>query len=649
MTTAKNRPNLSSEELARYKVVFALRRVGPEMQSDVLADGTVVARTGISVSNPIKLPEGIVLDRDTLFSAFQKAAAGEPQSEMRDIDGVKRDVEIIMDDRAAYLTYGTHRIAFPHAALLSTKPERRQRAMSAILKCCTLTAQARAQLQAIISKVDYSQADFFEARTILAGAPESFATSLREAADKGKLGKIDLLPSEIEHWENLTARRLTSELLVDFIQNELADERASRLAHPMDAIDVISLTFGGPELVPLEVMRQFGADELLAALRHLLQFKDPFAMAGAFDICADRAASDVRFVNVGDEILDRLVGDRQRLHGELTTFAAAFVIASAYLAEHQVLQRQPAFWRRLAAASHAALVTRVLGGNSNEEASLLSWATRISGKTFYLSVLNDADVEPRWRPDWISPNFVAADIYGRLLASLQRLGDNGPESWRRKLEEAKDSIMSDVPAMAPNFPALTQGWRMPSSDPPPADTPLGELFSEFGEQPGVGKFLQFMQLTYTFGFPVQMRESVLKAVQALRSELATILPDHAQAALDLAAFIAARNRDTELAEAVAVLAIERLVRSRDVDRLLPTISALVECAAAFTDRKDALETLARRLENLAFVAPAALLPDVLDAFRILQSINEDLSPLLGRAIATARVGMPRVAVAERQY
>jgi hypothetical protein len=64
-----------------------------------------------------------------------------------------------------------------------------------------------------------------------------------------------------------------------------------------------------------------------------------------------------------------------------------------------------------------------------------------------------------------------------------------------------------------------------------------------------------------------------------------------------------------------------------------------------TDRKEALATLARRLENLAFVAPAAALPDALDIFRVLQSINEDLRPLLSRAIATARLGMPTVAAA----
>jgi len=109
--------------------------------------------------------------------------------------------------------------------------------------------------------------------------------------------------------------------------------------------------------------------------------------------------------------------------------------------------------------------------------------------------------------------------------------------------------------------------------------------------------------------------------------------------LDLAAFIAARNRDAELAEAVAVVAIERLVMTQHVDRLLPTISVIVECAAALTDRKEALGILARRLENLAFAAPAKSLPEALDAFRILQSINENLSPLLGRAIAMARLAM----------
>jgi hypothetical protein len=171
------------------------------------------------------------------------------------------------------------------------------------------------------------------------------------------------------------------------------------------------------------------------------------------------------------------------------------------------------------------------------------------------------------------------------------------------------------------------------------------MFTKLATEPTVENFLMFIQLTYALGFPPDARGSVLKAVQSLRNEIAATPPDHAQAALDLAAFIAARNHDAELADAVAVVAIERLVATQDVDRLLPTASVLVECAAAMTDREEALTTLARRLENLAFVSSAEALPEALDIFRILQAINEDLGPLLGRATATARLGLPRIAAA----
>jgi hypothetical protein len=43
-------------------------------------------------------------------------------------------------------------------------------------------------------------------------------------------------------------------------------------------------------------------------------------------------------------------------------FAAAFIIATAHLAMHDVLRRQPVYWRRLVAASHASLIVRMRMG-----------------------------------------------------------------------------------------------------------------------------------------------------------------------------------------------------------------------------------------------------------------------------------------------
>lgn len=129
-----SRPDITPEELAKFRVTFALGRLSKELQSDVLADGAIAEQVGIAVSNPINLPEGVVLDRRNFFSAFQKAADGEPIQDVVDVEGVRREMKIEVQNEVAIASYGAHRIAFPQAALLSANPERRQQILAAILK-----------------------------------------------------------------------------------------------------------------------------------------------------------------------------------------------------------------------------------------------------------------------------------------------------------------------------------------------------------------------------------------------------------------------------------------------------------------------------------------------------------------------------------
>lgn len=641
-----NPTDIPPDELARLRVSFGLRRMSREVQNDVLSDGTLAAELNIELSSPIKLPDGLTIERSVLFFAFQRAADGEVITELPDDKGILREIKLEIEADSAVITDRKHRVNFPQAALLTKNVDRRRALCADILKNKTLNIQARAKFEAIVEKHNFSEDDFFAASDLLAGAPENFADDLREAATTGSLSIDNFVSPNTAHWENVFAKHQSSQTLAEFVSGELAAERRARVADdPQAAIDTISLTFGAPELVPLEMLREMDASILLDSLKRLTEVPDPFALCGAFDLCIDRASADRRFLEVAEIILEKLAGDPKQLLGELNTFATAFVIATAHLAQHEVMRRQPPFWRRLAVFSHACLVTRVLGSNSVEDHSLLSWATRLSGKQFYLSVLNEAHVEPRWRPDWVSPGYLAADIYGRVSASLQKLGDDISSAWLQKLEVAKPLLIKDIPPMAHTFPAIPQGEWTPPPDMPLPETPLAEMFTKLAADPSVDNFLMYIQLAYAYGFPVEARESVLKVIQSLRSQIATTEPGHAQAALELAAFIAARNRDAEIAEAVATVAIEMLVGTQTIDRVLPTATVILECAAAQVNRNEAIAALARHLENLSFVAPANALPETLDILRILQNLNEDLAPLLGRAIATARLGFPRISVA----
>lgn len=641
--------DIPQEELARYRTRFALRRLSTEVQSAVLSDGVIAARMDLDLSHPVRLPEGITIDRAVLFAAFQRAADGEPITEILDASGVKRDTKLEIEGDAAVLTYGTHRVSFPQAILLSANPSRRKEAAAQLAHRFTLSMQSRAQIEVIIAKTPYTHDDFFNACNVLLSAPEPFSDALTDAAKTGTLGISNFLPDHDAYWENITARRLASETMAEFVADELAAERAASIGRdPVVAVDVMSLTFGAYELVPLDALRAIDTDGLLQSLRRLLSVPDPHALAAALDICADRASADIRFVELGNEILDQLLADPKRLHGELATYATAYIIAGAHLAKHEKLRREPVYWRRLAAAAHAALVTRVLGSTADDDGEhpLFDWAMRLCGKTFYLSVLNDAHVEPRWRPDWITANFLAADIYGRLRYVLQRLGDASPPSWRKKIDDARDAVNQDVPPYAHAFPSFLQGGRRKPTEMPSPDEPIGEMFVELAGSPTVDNFLMFHQFANAFGFPPAARQSVLTAIQTLRAEIATTNPILVQGALQLGAYIAAGNRDVELADAVATVTLERLVSTLETERLTFTATILLECAAASENRADARATLARRLENMAFMAPAATLADGVDILRILQSINEELAPLLARAIATARLGAPHVAAAQ---
>ena len=382
---------------------------------------------------------------------------------------------------------------------------------------------------------------------------------------------------------------------------------------------------------------------MLDAIRHLTESGDPFALTGAFDLCAERVATDVRFIEAGDAILDKLFSDPDRLCRVFVSYGAAFVIATAHLAEHQILRHQPVYWRRLAAATHAALVTRTLGEASEENASLLHWAMQISGKSYYLSVVNDAHVEPRWRPDWLDPKHLAADVYGRLAAVRLRRPAALPPSWLERLAKAEAWIIAQGKILASTFPAILQGASPLSHDKPAAGTPIAGLYDTLVRDPTIDNFLMLTPIIWAFGLQMEARDAVFAVVKSLHSVTKQGDADKAERVLGLAACAAVLTRDNELGEIVSQICIERAAALQKEDALLATVIIMLESSAANSDRDQAVATLAQRLEGLAFVSPTGVLDELAELLRILRGINEPLGNLLGRAMATARLGRPIVA------
>lgn len=639
-----------SRDLPRIRALLALSKFSAAVQSDVLADGTIAARFDLPVTQPVQLLDQVTVNRTLLFDAFQKATDGQPLPALVDNDGKPLDISITMEADAAVIVRGSKRSVFPFAALMSSDPETRVAILTKALAHHSLARDERARLEVVLRRPSYSDRDFMAAIKLLTASPESFMSGLRDKASSGRFSIGDLLPEPVEYWNNLTAPFGGSATLQDFIASELAEERLAALReNPERALGMISLTFGSPGLIPRELLKDMAPEVLLGAVERISKVDDPFALCGVLDLCAERAPTDSRFAPVGAKILQKLLGDMKRLDVACDIFGAVFVITTAYLAEHQTLRQRPAYWRRLAAASHAALVLRTLGAGSAESEPLLAWAYRLRGSAYYLSVFNEFRDQPRWRPDWIEPRFLVADIYGRAEGSYRRFPEVGaPTDWHEPIQNARASIEQQKLQLAAYFPAVLEGGRRPRISTLDevrqlAGDDVAVLYRRLIEQPSVDNFILLTPVVHTFGLPAEVGEAVLKLITSVRTVSGTIARDVFRAVLSLAAHVAAETMDLPLADLVADTSIENAVDHDERKLFIETVFTLLESAAANANREEARVTLACRLESLAFLIHPSGLINLLSLLKTLQSLDTALAPHLGRAIAIARLGRPSVA------
>jgi hypothetical protein len=116
-------------------------------------------------------------------------------------------------------------------------------------------------------------------------------------------------------------------------------------------------------------------------------------------------------------------------------------------------------------------------------------------------------------------------------------------------------------------------------------------------------------------------------------------------AVALASNIAVQLQDAELANDVAYLCVEKSATNTDRAAVYECVFRLLECSQADTDTERSKTSLARWLESLAFRLPVEVSLDLAEAIAILTRVQPELTSLLSRAAAAARLGAARLPTA----
>jgi hypothetical protein len=261
-----------------------------------------------------------------------------------------------------------------------------------------------------------------------------------------------------------------------------------------------------------------------------------------------------------------------------------------------------------------------------------------SGKAFLFSVLLEMDREPRWKADWLTGRHLVADAFGRIETGINKIAEETkPAAWLEWLTTARKWITENGVEVFTILPAI--GESAPRKNPSNNELYIfGPAYEKLVAEPTAKNLLLAAVGFYTVG----VTEGALQACHSIITRLQKTEmrwdEDDTQHVLQVLAFAAIQTKDTKLADSVAEFCVGK-VRELPIDgSTLEVICRLVECASANPDRDQAMETLARRLESVAFLAPPQSLNDFHDSLRHLQLLDGRLSSSLGRAVATARLG-----------
>jgi hypothetical protein len=278
----------------------------------------------------------------------------------------------------------------------------------------------------------------------------------------------------------------------------------------------------------------------------------------------------------------------------------------------------------------------------------MSWAIRMCGQEYLLSVYNEMTVEPHWRPEWTDTRFLAADALGRLYGAFLALrGEVSPPSWRERIEDAKVRAHEDHLDLLMSFPAVLQGERrIPSPTLEQFDEAIGDAYRRLQSEPSIDNLLCLTPVIHAYGVPSGINGAVREVVDKIRDRQTDTDEDTMKPTLILACHVAAMTNDVTLADAITDTAVEAILREQDPGLVQQMLFRLIECAAANPDREAALTILARRLEFLAQRLPVSeAVVKLFNLLHVLRTVEPTIAPLIARAVAVAKLAAVRAAAA----
>ena len=544
-----------------YLADLALQLSSPLIQKDLLKDRDFIQQTGIPIVVTITL-HGIKasFNRALLFSAIRLIYSGEKTTQLADQDGSTWTIEGVLDSDqkiSLFIKNETSSYDLPNFSFLADDIKTRLVAFNERAESVNLPQSVKGSWLKILEIRALSDQEFNDLEEAFRETPIYTSQIIEDEASRHNSLRINyLVPNSLHYFEQLVGIFDGSNSINDYAlaTGKQFFEDLS-IWHPYEGF-LYSLFLSSHSALTAQIpIGRLSKGELVTAFEFLAKGVEVIPQIGAIEI-------GFRILQSHPEIEPLLITlikgisskESDKQSRKFRFLSSLFILVDGELSRTKIMQHLPAFYRRLASLSQAALIQRELIPTETDVISFSDWVLSDYHGIFYLQSLIDMRIEPRWNPEFASQSQLKAEILSRVIIAARSCPviEEKNELFDLTLGSSEDSLYSKYQAANLYFPGPLEGGVEASNTLPTALSEIIETHLNQGEV-SVSSFIPLLNCSNVFKIDSAQNDLAVEAIRrgAHRLEGAENT-EQFQAILEGLATTAASTRNIELADSLKI-------------------------------------------------------------------------------------------------
>ena len=509
-------------------IATVLRQFPLSVSGSIISDPIFCNRYEISTDAKLTLGiSGVTFQRSILYNGIRTILADKGKRQtLKDIADEDWCIELNGNDseRRFTLYQGNRRFILPELSALSSNKQERLNGFDQEADRVDLPEHIRIKWRNALSHSILSDDEFDALNREIENTPVKIATTIISEIYKGTSTLTSLVPCSEQYFERLVGR-CQSISISEYVLTGATDHIHQLMSWRSYDGFLLSLLLSSHSSISYSVcVDLIKEEELVQSYKWLQERGDRISQIGAVEIgisVLDRMPGIEPYIyNIIQQIRDDNPDDD---NSRFKLLSSLIVLVDGELSRTKVLRNWPPFLRRLASIAQASLIERGFIESQVDISEFAKWAMHEKGQPFYLQTMTDLRREPRWYPDFISPQQLKAEFIGRIFSALEKNVSKITTSVLHEfiLEEGLNSLRPIIEFPFPYLPGPLEGGLESPNELPK------EIMEKIQEQLKtdvleLNSFLGLVNSTLIFNLDSRFPQLAAKAIQIAKYQISHI-------------------------------------------------------------------------------------------------------------------------------